>query len=156
MFAAANGDKLALERAFLSGIDMNMGDYDQRTALHLACSENHLECVKFLVQTCKVDIEVKDRWGNSPLQDALRTNNTRIVALLKAEVSQRLRSMDSNTDAITEGDENEKESSDQEQPEEDVVGGQLESFTSQKKSEPNLENSPIPAVHLTHWEARNW
>ena len=64
--------------------------------------------------------------------------------------------MDSNTDAITEGDENEKESSDQEQPEEDVGSGQLESFTSQKKSEQNLENSPIPAVHLTHWEARNW
>ena len=53
LFAAANGDKLALERAFLSGQDMSMSDYDKRTALHLACAENHPACVKFLIQTCK-------------------------------------------------------------------------------------------------------
>ena len=45
IFAASNGDKLALERAYLSGLDMNMGDYDNRTALHLACAENHPWCV---------------------------------------------------------------------------------------------------------------
>ena len=58
LFAACNGDKLALERAYLSGLDMNMGDYDNRTALHLACAENHPACVKFLIETCKVDIDV--------------------------------------------------------------------------------------------------
>ena len=61
LFAACNGDKLALERAYLSGLDMNMGDYDNRTALHLACAENHLACVKFLIETCRVDVEVQDR-----------------------------------------------------------------------------------------------
>ena len=30
LFAANNGDQLALERAYLAGIDMNMGDYDGR------------------------------------------------------------------------------------------------------------------------------
>ena len=63
IFAASNGDKLALERAYLSGLDMNMGDYDNRTALHLACAENHPWCVKFLIETCKVEIDVVDRWG---------------------------------------------------------------------------------------------
>ena len=45
---------MALERAFLAGVDMNMGDYDGRTALHLACVENHPACVKYLIDTCQV------------------------------------------------------------------------------------------------------
>ena len=38
LFAAYNGDKLALKRAYLSGHDMNLGDYDNRRALHLSCA----------------------------------------------------------------------------------------------------------------------
>ena len=89
LFAACNGDKLALERAYLSGLDMNMGDYDNRTALHLSCAENHLACVKFLIETCKVEIDVHDRWGNTPLQEAQRFNRSRVVALLKREMAVR-------------------------------------------------------------------
>ena len=107
LFAAANGDKLALERAYLSGIDMNMSDYDKRTALHIACSENHLACVKFLIKTCKVDIEVQDRWGNTPMQDAMRANHTGIVALIKKELAERIRAQNYNADVITEADEHE-------------------------------------------------
>ena len=33
---------------------MNMGDYDGRTALHLASAEGHLRCVRFLLDVCKV------------------------------------------------------------------------------------------------------
>ena len=89
LFAACNGDKLALERAYLSGLDMNMGDYDNRTALHLSCAENHLACVKFLIETCKVDVDIQDRWGNTPLQEAQRFNRTRVVAILKREMTKR-------------------------------------------------------------------
>jgi len=89
LFAACNGDKLALERAYLSGLDMNMGDYDNRTALHLACAENHLACVKFLIETCKVDVNVQDRWGNTPLQEAQRFHRPRVVAILKKEMARR-------------------------------------------------------------------
>ena len=52
--SSIQGDKMALERAYLAGVDMNMGDYDGRTALHLACVENHPACVKYLIETCKV------------------------------------------------------------------------------------------------------
>ena len=48
------GDKMALERSFLAGLDMNMADYDGRTALHLACVENHPGCVKYLLEACQV------------------------------------------------------------------------------------------------------
>ena len=61
LMAASQGDLLALKRAYFSGMDMDAADYDNRTALHLACSEGHLDCVKFLVEICKVDIDVKDR-----------------------------------------------------------------------------------------------
>ena len=59
--AAANGDQLALETAHLSGVDMNLADYDSRTALHLAVAENRFNCIKYLIQTCKVDLEFPDR-----------------------------------------------------------------------------------------------
>ena len=61
IFAATQGDKQALERAYISGMDMEAVDYDNRTALHLACSEGHLECVQYLVTVCKVNISITDR-----------------------------------------------------------------------------------------------
>ena len=51
---------------------MAKGDYDGRTALHLAVCEGHVEVVSFLLRSgCFPDIEVLDRWGNSPMDDAI-------------------------------------------------------------------------------------
>jgi ankyrin repeat protein len=54
-------------RSFLQDFDMNMSDYDGRTALHLTCAEGHLEAVKFLLEVCKVHPEPKDRFAFSQL-----------------------------------------------------------------------------------------
>ena len=62
---------------------MNLGDYDGRTALHLAAAEGHLRCVKFLIDTCKVRHDVKDRWGQTPLSEAILFKHTKIAAILK-------------------------------------------------------------------------
>ena len=43
------------------GLEMCGQDYDRRTALHLACSEGHIECVKYLVENCGVIPVAKDR-----------------------------------------------------------------------------------------------
>ena len=47
---------------------MNLGDYDGRTALHLAAAEGHVRCVKFLLDTCGVKHDPKDRLEMSTKQ----------------------------------------------------------------------------------------
>lgn len=48
---------------------MNIGDYDKRTPLHVAVSQNHLEIVQFLLDN-GANPNVYDRWGATPLNDA--------------------------------------------------------------------------------------
>ena len=78
LFGAFNGDFKTLRRLALSGCDMNMFDYDYRTALHVASSEGHYECVKFLIERCKANVFLKDRWGHTPLDNAIHYKHTDI------------------------------------------------------------------------------
>nr|KAF6452955.1 hypothetical protein HJG59_008243 [Molossus molossus] len=83
LFAAYSGDVSALRRFALSAMDMEQKDYDSRTALHVAAAEGHIEVVKFLIEACKVNPFVKDRWGNIPLDDAVQFNHLEVVKLLQ-------------------------------------------------------------------------
>uniref|UniRef100_A0A8C0LG39 glutaminase n=1 Tax=Canis lupus dingo TaxID=286419 RepID=A0A8C0LG39_CANLU len=83
LFAAYSGDVSALRRFALSAMDMEQKDYDSRTALHVAAAEGHIEVVKFLIEACKVNPFVKDRWGNVPLDDAVQFNHLEVVKLLQ-------------------------------------------------------------------------
>lgn len=63
---------------------ISMGDYDKRTALHLAASEGHLQVVQYLIdEGFFKEILIKDRWNNTPLDDAIRHNHKQVEAFLK-------------------------------------------------------------------------
>ncbi|XP_056108378.1 glutaminase kidney isoform, mitochondrial [Rhinichthys klamathensis goyatoka] len=83
MFAAYSGDVSALRRIALSAVNMELTDYDIRTALHVSSAEGHLDAVKFLTDTCKVNPNAKDRWGNTPLEDAMQFGHNAVVKVLQ-------------------------------------------------------------------------
>ncbi|XP_062326522.1 glutaminase 2b [Osmerus eperlanus] len=83
MFAAYSGDVSALRRFALSSMEMDLKDYDSRTALHVAAAEGHIEVVRFLTAACKVNPFVKDRWGSLPVDDAMQFGNEEVVKLLQ-------------------------------------------------------------------------
>ena len=66
-----------------NAVDVNCGDYDRRTALHLAAGEGHLDVVRFL---CKrgADVNAEDRWGGRPLDDALIKGHGRVAEVLRS------------------------------------------------------------------------
>jgi serine/threonine protein kinase len=80
--AAAGGDVDEV-RLLLDVIpNINEGDYDKRTALHLAAGEGHVGVVSLLCMA-NADTNAEDRWGGRPLDDAERNRNTDVVRILK-------------------------------------------------------------------------
>uniref|UniRef100_A0A3P8V343 glutaminase n=1 Tax=Cynoglossus semilaevis TaxID=244447 RepID=A0A3P8V343_CYNSE len=83
LFAAYTGDVSALRRFALSSMDMEQRDYDSRTALHVAAAEGHTEVVRFLLEACKVNPVPKDRWGNTPMDEAVHFGHHDVVTILR-------------------------------------------------------------------------
>eukprot|EP01135_Chromosphaera_perkinsii_P005396 Nk52_evm1s346 gene=Nk52_evmTU1s346 len=82
IYAACEGDLSTIKRLFLAGTDLNEGDYDGRTALHLAASEGREEVVDFLAKA-GVDVNCLDRWGHTPLDDAVSGKHEKVMDILK-------------------------------------------------------------------------
>ena len=77
LLATSKGDIRTVEEIVTeNNVDLTQGDYDNRTPLHLACSEGHEQLVRFIVEYNKKLpsdwINKKDRFNNSPLDDAIR------------------------------------------------------------------------------------
>jgi hypothetical protein len=93
------GDVKGLEKLLdtQKDVDALSGDYDKRTALHLAASEGHLAAVKLLVEdtlkrqpsqdaaTRSRVVNPKDRWFGTPLDDAIREKRYDVIEYLRRE-----------------------------------------------------------------------
>lgn len=82
--AAANNDvfrlRLLVEQDHCNA---SVADYDKRTPLHLAASEGAFEAVKFLVEEARVHLDATDRWGRTPLDDAVANGHHLIAVYLR-------------------------------------------------------------------------
>jgi len=87
--AAAQGDTPQLELLVeVIGVDPNLGDYDNRTALHLAASNGHLESITRMLEFGYLDLSPLDRFGQTPLDDAIRHEHVAVQKLLRSEGAQ--------------------------------------------------------------------
>lgn len=82
--AASRGDTAALRLIKEAGGDVNLGDYDRRTALHLAASDGLLAVAKFLIDELNADHSPLDRWKATPLDDAKRQQHPEMVSYVMA------------------------------------------------------------------------
>ena len=94
LFPASEGDVDELIQLAARGVDLFAYDYDLRTAQHLAASEGHLPVLKYLVTQAKrrgklCDVmSAKDRWGNTPLDDAHRENHAACEEFIQLQLTQ--------------------------------------------------------------------
>ena len=82
--AASEGDVAEVEALLEFGnVDLDEGDYDHRTALHLAAGEGRAEVVELLC-VAGANPNVEDRWGGRPLDDAAnaKVNSGEVMQLL--------------------------------------------------------------------------
>ncbi|WP_234571297.1 glutaminase A [Rhodohalobacter sp. 614A] len=80
--AASHGDLDEIFRLEAEGVSPNTADYDGRTPLHLAACEGQTEVVRHLIDQ-NVFLSPKDRWGNTPLDDAKKFKHKEIQEMLE-------------------------------------------------------------------------
>lgn len=83
---ASIGDVKAMKELISLGVDLNLHDYDKRTALHLAAAEGQNKILDLLL-VHNVDIKFDYR-NETPFIDAIRSHSTSIVKRLVAKYGQ--------------------------------------------------------------------
>ncbi|ETW09344.1 hypothetical protein H310_01716 [Aphanomyces invadans] len=82
-FAAIQHNNLPrLEQLVPHLVHPDVQDYDARSLLHVAASEGHLAIVQFLVEI-GANVNLLDRWGNSPLSEAMHFAHTAVATFLR-------------------------------------------------------------------------
>ncbi|XVE88283.1 hypothetical protein DITRI_Ditri19aG0057200 [Diplodiscus trichospermus] len=82
MYLANEGDLDGIRELLDSGINVNFGDIDDRTALHIAACQGQTDVVSLLLQR-DANVESKDRWGSTPLADAIHYKKHDVIKLLE-------------------------------------------------------------------------
>ena len=79
---ARQGSLEKLKVLLTCDINPNAADYDARTCMHLAACTGNPNLINVLLDA-KADINSTDRWGGTPLRDAVKHGHTEVAALLK-------------------------------------------------------------------------
>uniref|UniRef100_A0A7E4UWV5 glutaminase n=1 Tax=Panagrellus redivivus TaxID=6233 RepID=A0A7E4UWV5_PANRE len=98
MYAAKNDDIAAIKRHLLGGAGMQATDYDDRTVLHIAASYGRIDAMKFFLQRWKGDLNVKDRNGVTPLEEAEKFGHNECAELLREAIRTRAKPPTNSTD----------------------------------------------------------
>ena len=67
-----------------SHIDPNVGDYDGRTGLHLACANGFTKTAELLIGL-RANVNARDRWQGTPLADAVAGGHIAVSNLLRSK-----------------------------------------------------------------------
>ncbi|GER47065.1 potassium channel SKOR family protein [Striga asiatica] len=78
----ARGDSDLLRRILSNGVDPNTRDYDHRAPLHIAASQGLYLMAKLLIEA-GASVFLKDRWGNTPLDEGRMCGNKNMIRLLE-------------------------------------------------------------------------
>jgi ankyrin repeat protein len=81
--AASDGDVDSVRSLAARGLDLNACNYDGRTTLHLAAAEGNARVVELLCQL-GADATIRDRWGNTPIKDAIDGSYDAVIDALRA------------------------------------------------------------------------
>ncbi|KAF8027047.1 hypothetical protein BT93_E0078 [Corymbia citriodora subsp. variegata] len=83
LYCSSKNDKAGVLQELEKRVEPNLADYDKRTALHLASCEGCTEVVVLLLEK-GADVNSVDRWGRTPLSDALSFGHEDICKILMA------------------------------------------------------------------------
>ncbi|KAK4770827.1 hypothetical protein SAY87_031359 [Trapa incisa] len=82
MYLVNEGDLVGIKEMLDSGVDVNFKDIDHRTALHIAACQGLTEVATLLLER-GAQVDSKDRWGSTPLADAIYYKNEDLIKLLE-------------------------------------------------------------------------
>ncbi len=102
IWATTKGDLGAIQDQLRRGSALTCADYDLRTPLHLAAAENQTHIARFFVEQSgcgegEFDLNPRDRWGGTPLDDAYLEGHGEMIALLEGAGAHRGRVETSST-----------------------------------------------------------
>ena len=81
LWAAKENDIKGVQRLVAKGVPVAVKDSDNRTPLHLASAEGHLDLVKYFISHGH-PVYVRDRWGAAPIDNATREERSDVIKFI--------------------------------------------------------------------------